>query len=77
MVEGGSTISQQLAKMAFLTPERSFVRKVKEALYTLWIEARFDKAKILELYLNRSISAAGRTGSMPRRGAISPGRRAI
>ena len=62
MVEGGSTISQQLAKMAFLTPERSFVRKVKEALYTLWIEARFDKAKILELYLNRVYLGSGAYG---------------
>jgi penicillin-binding protein 1A len=62
VVEGGSTISQQLAKMAFLTPERSFVRKVKEALYTLWIEARFDKAKILELYLNRVYLGSGAYG---------------
>ena len=63
MVEGGSTISQQLAKLAFLTPERSFVRKVKEALYTLWIEARFDKAEILELYLNRVYLGSGAYGA--------------
>ena len=62
VIEGGSTISQQLAKMAFLTPERSFLRKVKEALYTLWIEARFDKAKILELYLNRAYLGSGAYG---------------
>ena len=62
VVQGGSTISQQLAKMAFLTPERSFLRKVKEALYTLWIEARFDKAKILELYLNRVYLGSGAYG---------------
>jgi penicillin-binding protein 1A len=62
VIEGGSTISQQLAKMAFLTPERSIVRKVKEALYTLWIEARFDKAKILELYLNRVYLGSGAYG---------------
>ena len=62
VIEGGSTISQQLAKMAFLTPERSFLRKAKEALYTLWIEARFDKAKILELYLNRAYLGSGAYG---------------
>ncbi len=62
VIEGGSTISQQLAKMAFLTPERSFLRKIKEALYTLWIEARFDKDKILELYLNRVYLGSGAYG---------------
>jgi penicillin-binding protein 1A len=62
VIEGGSTISQQLAKMAFLTPERSVLRKAKEALYTLWIEARFDKEKILELYLNRVYLGSGAYG---------------
>jgi penicillin-binding protein 1A len=62
VVEGGSTISQQLAKLAFLTPERSVVRKIKEALYTLWIEARFDKEEILELYLNRVYLGSGAYG---------------
>jgi penicillin-binding protein 1A len=62
VVEGGSTISQQLAKLAFLTPERSVVRKIKEALYTLWIEARFDKDEILELYLNRVYLGSGAYG---------------
>ncbi|MGH6913776.1 MAG: transglycosylase domain-containing protein, partial [Geminicoccales bacterium] len=59
VVQGGSTISQQLAKLAFLTPERSLERKIKEALYTLWIEARFDKEEILELYLNRVYLGSG------------------
>jgi penicillin-binding protein 1A len=59
VVEGGSTISQQLAKIAFLTPERSVSRKVKEALYTLWLEARLSKAQILEAYLNRVYLGAG------------------
>jgi penicillin-binding protein 1A len=63
VVQGGSTISQQLAKLAFLTPERSLVRKIKEALYTLWIEARFDKAEILELYLNRVYLGNGAYGA--------------
>jgi penicillin-binding protein 1A len=62
VVQGGSTISQQLAKLAFLTPERSFTRKVKEALYTLWIEARFDKEQILEAYLNRLYLGSGAYG---------------
>ena len=60
--EGGSTISQQLAKLAFLTPERSLTRKLKEALYTLWIEARFDKEEILEIYLNRVYLGSGAYG---------------
>ncbi|MGH6905942.1 MAG: transglycosylase domain-containing protein, partial [Geminicoccaceae bacterium] len=63
VIQGGSTISQQLAKLAFLTPERSLVRKIKEALYTLWIEARFDKAEILELYLNRVYLGSGAYGA--------------
>jgi penicillin-binding protein 1A len=62
VVQGGSTISQQLAKLAFLTPERSLTRKIKEALYTLWIEARFDKDEILEAYLNRLYLGSGAYG---------------
>ena len=62
VVQGGSTISQQLAKLAFLTPERSVLRKIKEALYTLWIEARFDKEEILEIYLNRVYLGSGAYG---------------
>ena len=62
VVQGGSTISQQLAKLAFLTPERSLVRKLKEALYTVWIEARFAKHEILEAYLNRLYLGSGAYG---------------
>jgi len=51
-VAGGSTISQQLAKNLFLTPERSWLRKGEEALITLMLEATLDKERILELYLN-------------------------
>lgn len=51
-VAGGSTISQQLAKNLFLTPQRSLVRKAEEALITLMIEVAMDKRRILEIYLN-------------------------
>jgi penicillin-binding protein 1A len=50
--EGGSTITQQLAKNLFLTQERSFTRKVEELLLAIQLENHFDKNKILEMYLN-------------------------
>jgi len=50
--QGGSTITQQLAKNYFLTPERTYTRKVKEALMALIIEAMYEKNAILEIYLN-------------------------
>jgi penicillin-binding protein 1B len=50
--QGGSTITQQLAKNFFLTPERTLARKLKEMMLALVIEARYDKATILEIYLN-------------------------
>jgi penicillin-binding protein 1B len=50
--QGGSTITQQLAKNYFLTPERTFTRKIKEALMALLIETLYDKNVILEIYLN-------------------------
>jgi len=50
--QGGSTITQQLAKNYFLTPERTWVRKVKEAFMALIMEAMYDKKVILEIYLN-------------------------
>lgn len=49
---GGSTISQQLAKNLFLTPEKSIIRKVREAIITWRIERALSKRRILELYLN-------------------------
>ncbi|MDP6482556.1 MAG: biosynthetic peptidoglycan transglycosylase, partial [Nitrospinota bacterium] len=49
VVQGGSTITQQLAKVLFLTPERSLVRKVKEALLALRIERAYSKEEILAL----------------------------
>lgn len=51
-VAGGSTISQQLAKNLFLSPSRSYLRKVEEAVITLMIELVWDKRRILEVYLN-------------------------
>jgi penicillin-binding protein 1A len=53
VVEGGSTITQQLAKVLFLTPDRSFSRKVKEALLAFELEKRYSKDRLLELYLNQ------------------------
>ncbi len=52
IVQGGSTITQQLAKNLFLTPERSIGRKIKEAILAVEIERKFSKEKILEMYLN-------------------------
>ncbi|MEJ2685198.1 MAG: penicillin-binding protein 1A [Candidatus Sulfobium sp.] len=54
MVEGGSTITQQLAKMLFLRPQKSIIRKVKEAILSLEIEKRYTKDEILGLYLNQT-----------------------
>lgn len=51
-VQGGSTITQQLAKNLFLTPEKTFNRKIKEAAYALILELRYSKTQILEAYLN-------------------------
>jgi penicillin-binding protein 1A len=54
IAQGGSTITQQLAKMAFLKPERSVKRKLKEAAISLQIEKRYTKDEILGLYLNQA-----------------------
>jgi penicillin-binding protein 1A len=62
VVQGGSTISQQLAKNVFLTPERTIKRKVQEVLLALWLEANFSKEEILTLYLNRVYLGAGAYG---------------
>jgi penicillin-binding protein 1A len=62
MVQGGSTITQQLAKNLFLTPERSVGRKVREVLLALWLEHRFTKDQILEIYLNRVYLGANTYG---------------
>lgn len=62
VVQGGSTITQQLAKNLFLTPERSLRRKVQEALLALWLESRFTKDELLTIYLNRVYLGAGTFG---------------
>ncbi len=62
VVQGGSTLSQQLAKNLFLTPERSLRRKVQEALLALWLEQRFTKDELLTIYLNRVYLGAGTFG---------------
>src|SRR5580692_9654987 len=62
VVQGGSTITQQLAKVLFLTPERSLARKARETLLALWLERRFTKDQILEIYLNRVYLGAGTFG---------------
>ena len=53
-VQGGSTITQQLAKMSFLTPERSYTRKARELLIAFWLEAWLTKDEILERYLSNA-----------------------
>jgi penicillin-binding protein 1A len=62
LVQGGSGITQQLAKNIFLTPERSLHRKGQEVLLALWLERTFTKDQILELYLNRVYFGAGTYG---------------
>ncbi len=62
VVQGGSTVTQQLAKVLFLTPERTVRRKVQEALLALWLETRFSKDEILSLYLNRVYLGSGTYG---------------
>ncbi len=60
--QGGSTLTQQLAKTLFLTPEKSIIRKIKEALLTFQIERRYTKNEILELYLNLIYFGSGSYG---------------
>ena len=62
VVEGGSTITQQLAKMLFLSPARSYRRKLEEMTLALWLEARLSKHEILTLYLNKAYFGAGSYG---------------
>jgi penicillin-binding protein 1A len=61
-VQGGSTLTQQLAKNLYLSSDRTFARKIEEVALALWLEARLSKADILELYLNRVYLGAGTYG---------------
>lgn len=63
VVQGGSTITQQLAKNVFLTNERSLDRKIKEAFLSLWLEYNLDKKEILKLYLDRAYMGGGTIGA--------------
>jgi penicillin-binding protein 1A len=60
--QGGSTITQQLAKNLFLTQERTISRKAQEVVLAFWLEHKYSKAQILELYLNRVYFGAGAYG---------------
>jgi penicillin-binding protein 1A len=62
VVQGGSTITQQVAKTLFLTNARTLQRKVQEVLLTLWLEHRFSKREILEIWLNRVYLGSGAWG---------------
>ena len=62
MVQGGSTVTQQVAKNVFLTPERTIARKVQELLLAFWLEARFSKKEIMAIYLNRVYLGSGAFG---------------
>ena len=62
IVQGGSTITQQLAKNLFLKPDRTMGRKAQEAVLALWLETEFTKDEILQLYMNRVYFGGGATG---------------
>ncbi|RLQ86919.1 transglycosylase domain-containing protein [Notoacmeibacter ruber] len=60
--QGASTLTQQLAKNLFLSPERSIERKVQEAMLALWLERKYSKDAILQMYLNRVYFGSGAYG---------------
>jgi penicillin-binding protein 1A len=62
VVQGGSTLTQQLAKNLFLSNERTLDRKIKEAFLALWLESRLTKNEILKLYLDRAYMGGGAFG---------------
>lgn len=62
VLQGGSTVTQQLSKNLFLSRQRSVKRKVQELLLSLWLEKRFTKQQILELYFNRVSLVGGKYG---------------
>ncbi|WP_052726464.1 PBP1A family penicillin-binding protein [Devosia epidermidihirudinis] len=62
VTRGASTITQQVAKNLFLTPDQNIGRKVQEAILAVWLEQNYTKEEILELYMNRVYFGAGATG---------------
>ncbi len=62
VVEGGSTLTQQLSKVLFLTPEKTLIRKIREAILAINIERRYSKEEILSLYLNQIYLGEGAYG---------------
>ncbi|MEZ5841660.1 MAG: PBP1A family penicillin-binding protein [Hyphomicrobiales bacterium] len=62
LVQGGSTLTQQLAKNLFLEPDRTMKRKIQEVILALWLETKYSKDAILEMYLNRVYLGAGAYG---------------
>jgi penicillin-binding protein 1A len=62
VVQGGSSITQQLAKNLFLNNERTLDRKIKEAFLAIWLESRLTKNEILKLYLDRAYMGGGAFG---------------
>lgn len=75
LVQGGSTLTQQLAKNLFLSPERTFRRKFQEMVLAIWLEMRFSKDEILQLYLNR-VYFAGNTYGIERAAQLFYGKHA-
>ncbi len=61
-VEGGSTITQQLAKNLFLSSEKTITRKLHEAFLSLWLETHYSKDEILKLYFDRAYMGGGNFG---------------
>src|SRR5439155_9210281 len=62
VVQGGSTLTQQLAKNLFLQPDRTMARKAQEAVLAIWLETKFSKDEILQLYMNRVYFGGGAVG---------------
>ena len=62
VVEGGSTLTQQLSKNLFLTPERRFRRKIQEAMLAIQIERYYTKDQILTMYVNQHFMGHGQYG---------------
>ena len=73
-LQGGSSITQQLAKNLFLSSERTLERKIKEAFLSLWLETHYTKDEILKLYFDRAYMGGGNFGVAAAAGSISASR---